>query len=229
VAAGVGVGFTWGVVARVWMRLISEDPEFSWSGTIYIVAVPTLIGLFMGVAYHARRAPWRSWARRAAAIAAGVVVLPLGLGAGILTLPTIVLGGVVIRGIPESRSWRLVAVLLPVAASPAVRGFEGFGLLGIAILMVVLAVAAAAIVSRRFAGILVASFAVLPVVAVVATVVDADIALWRKGLGSLVYLPLVAIGAVAFGSIVLAKDRTGSMLVGARPLTPEVVTPGRRT
>ena len=25
-------GFAWGVAARVWMRLIAEDPEFSWDG-----------------------------------------------------------------------------------------------------------------------------------------------------------------------------------------------------
>ena len=42
----VGVGL--GVVLRIWMRLISDDPEFSWGGTIAIVTVFTLLG-FMGI------------------------------------------------------------------------------------------------------------------------------------------------------------------------------------
>ena len=36
-AIGVLGGAALGIVARAWMRLISEDPEFSWSGTLFIV------------------------------------------------------------------------------------------------------------------------------------------------------------------------------------------------
>src|ERR687898_224194 len=30
-------GVVWGIDARVWMRFISTDPEFTWSGTLFIV------------------------------------------------------------------------------------------------------------------------------------------------------------------------------------------------
>ena len=36
-AAGLFGGFALGVIARAWMRLITEDPEFTWKGTIFIV------------------------------------------------------------------------------------------------------------------------------------------------------------------------------------------------
>ena len=34
---GVVAGFLLGIIARLWMRWISTDPEFTWSGSIYIV------------------------------------------------------------------------------------------------------------------------------------------------------------------------------------------------
>ena len=35
---GVLSGFIFGVVARLWMRWISTEPEFTWSGSIFIVS-----------------------------------------------------------------------------------------------------------------------------------------------------------------------------------------------
>jgi hypothetical protein len=32
-ALGAALVFAWGVADRIWMRLISTDPQFSWSGT----------------------------------------------------------------------------------------------------------------------------------------------------------------------------------------------------
>ncbi|HSP27497.1 MAG TPA: hypothetical protein VLN74_03025, partial [Ilumatobacteraceae bacterium] len=44
VLIGPFAGAALGVVARWWMRLISDDPEFTWSGTIFIVLAFTVMG-----------------------------------------------------------------------------------------------------------------------------------------------------------------------------------------
>ena len=46
---GVLCGAGWGVAARVWMRLISTDPTFTWSGTLFIVGASAFAGLGMGI------------------------------------------------------------------------------------------------------------------------------------------------------------------------------------
>ena len=83
-ARGALAGFVWGVAARLWMRFISTDPEFSWGGTAYIVLVPTLIGSMMGIVIATRR-PW-------ARVVGTIVVVPLGVAAGTIMLPTIMFG-----------------------------------------------------------------------------------------------------------------------------------------
>ncbi|HEX9977572.1 MAG TPA: hypothetical protein VGB41_02990, partial [Acidimicrobiia bacterium] len=95
-AVGGGLGASWGTAARLWMRLIAERPEFSWGGTIFIVAAPTIVGLAIGLGVAARRNGWRPRGQAAAGILAGISVVVLGVGAGGLTLPTIVFGGVAI-------------------------------------------------------------------------------------------------------------------------------------
>ena len=44
---GAVAGVLWGVVARAWMRLISADHEFSWGGTLAIVAIFALSFILM--------------------------------------------------------------------------------------------------------------------------------------------------------------------------------------
>ena len=41
--AGATISALWGVVARTWMRFITADPEFSWSGTLTIVGVVAFV------------------------------------------------------------------------------------------------------------------------------------------------------------------------------------------
>jgi hypothetical protein len=84
IGGGALCGFAWGVVARLWMRFISTDPQFTWSGTIYIVVAPTLVGVTAGA--FAARPRW--WTRT---LAIGALV-PLGMGAGTLMLPSIAFG-----------------------------------------------------------------------------------------------------------------------------------------
>ena len=44
---GLGLGAAWGVAARVWMRLVTDTPEFSWVGTAFIVGLSAWFGLFV--------------------------------------------------------------------------------------------------------------------------------------------------------------------------------------
>lgn len=90
VAAGALLGAVWGVVARVWMRFISTSPEFTWAGTAFILAIPTIIGALAGLVLVARRRRWRR-AGLARAFGGGSMIL-LGAGAGIIMLPTLLFG-----------------------------------------------------------------------------------------------------------------------------------------
>ena len=85
----VGAGL--GVVLRIWMRLISDNPEFSWSGTLAIVIAFTLLGTNAGLVAYGRSRGWR-----ASLVVARVVACVLGLGcfmaAGAVMLPAIIPG-----------------------------------------------------------------------------------------------------------------------------------------
>ncbi|MET9268542.1 hypothetical protein [Kribbella sp. NPDC003557] len=87
-AAGLGLGLAWGVAARVWMRLISTEPEFTWAGTLVILALTGGSGLLLGVLYGLRRAGRSRWWR----ILAAPCLLTFA-GPGILFLPAFLLGG----------------------------------------------------------------------------------------------------------------------------------------
>jgi hypothetical protein len=111
--AGAGLGLGWGVAARAWMRLISTDPEFTWSGTGYILGACTLVGLLLGAAEASRRRGTMGWWR-----ATGASALLLGVGAGMIVLPTALLGGLA----AGRRRWHpaIRAALALAAAAPAV-------------------------------------------------------------------------------------------------------------
>jgi hypothetical protein len=87
-AAGFVVGAAWGVLARVWMRLISTDPEFSWVGTLSIVVLSAVLGAGVGVVHAARRTGRSSWWTLAV-----VPGLLLFMSPGILLAPCFLLGG----------------------------------------------------------------------------------------------------------------------------------------
>ena len=91
-ALGLALGAAWGVLARVWMRLISTDPEFSWSGTLIIVGLAALLGAGVGLVDAALRAGRSRW--WTLAVLPG---LPLLLGPGSLLAPCFLVGGLAWR------------------------------------------------------------------------------------------------------------------------------------
>jgi hypothetical protein len=88
--AGTGLllGAGWGVLARVWMRLISDAPEFSWGGTLVILAMAAWFGLWVGLVHAARLRNGSGWWRLAA-----LPSLLLFLSPGMLFLPAYAVGG----------------------------------------------------------------------------------------------------------------------------------------
>jgi hypothetical protein len=107
-ALGLVLGAAWGVAARIWMRLISTDPEFSWSGTLAIIAFSAVLGCGVGVVHAARRSGRRAWWMLA--IVPGLVLF---LSPGMLLAPAFLLGGPAfgVRG----RLLRLVSLVVLVA------------------------------------------------------------------------------------------------------------------
>ena len=86
VLGGAGIGLAWGIVARILMRLIADDPEFTVSGTMFILVVFANAGAFAGLAFGARRRGWRRWRVYVPRTLAAAAIVPLGVGAGGLVL-----------------------------------------------------------------------------------------------------------------------------------------------
>jgi hypothetical protein len=110
-------GFVWGIDARVWMRYISTDPEFTWSGTLFIVIGFGVAGLAQAGAYLGRRAGLRRSRMTVVRVAAFAGLLPLGVAAGGPVFPTLVLAPLAITHTEWSARMRLlvgVIALLPV-------------------------------------------------------------------------------------------------------------------
>ena len=87
-SAGFLLGVAWGVAARVWMRLISTAPEFSWAGTLSIIGAAAIIGTALGIVHAARRRGGSGWWRLLALLVPVIFASP-----GIVFLPAVVIGG----------------------------------------------------------------------------------------------------------------------------------------
>jgi hypothetical protein len=114
---GLALGLVFGVLARVWMRFISTDPEFSWSGTSFIVGAFAVFGLTQGLAGGARRSGWRRPAVTVCRVIGAIGMLgPVG-GPGIIMMPTVIFGGLASSRTdwPRSVRWILAVIgVLPV-------------------------------------------------------------------------------------------------------------------
>ncbi len=89
VVAGALGGMLWGAVLRLWMRFISQHPEFTWSGTLIVIGAATFAGLALGIAWWRRMAGGRGWWRLW-----GLAALPIFGGAGAVMLPSVLVGAV---------------------------------------------------------------------------------------------------------------------------------------
>jgi Protein of unknown function (DUF3224) len=91
VLGGAGLGLGWGIVARIWMRLISTQPGFSIAGTGFILATAIIFGACAGLAFVARRRGWQGWGYY---LPRGLVVfffLPFGTAGGMPLMLTVLL------------------------------------------------------------------------------------------------------------------------------------------
>lgn len=125
---GIGVvgGCALGVVARAWMRLIAEEPEFTWSGTIFIVAGFTIFGFAQAIVAVARRRVSRRSKLTILRTFGALAMVPLFSAAGSLMLPTVLGCGLAI----VRTEWRTITrcLWLLVAAGPVL--FVGKDLVG---------------------------------------------------------------------------------------------------
>ena len=92
VLSAAGLGLAWGIVARLWMRLIATAPEFSMPGTAAILMITTVFGAWVGLAYAARRRGWRSWHHYVPRSLVVVSFLPFGIAGGLPLMLTVLVG-----------------------------------------------------------------------------------------------------------------------------------------
>ncbi len=109
VISGAGIGLVWGVGMRAWMRFISTDPEFSWSGTLFIIGASVIAGSLLGFARLRRTRGGLGWWRFTA-----LSLLLLGAG-GAVMWPAVILGAIALgRRRPR---WLVIALGLGALAS----------------------------------------------------------------------------------------------------------------
>lgn len=117
VPAGLLAGTATGVLARVWMRWISKNPEFSWTGTMFIVVAFAIFGTVQAAAWSARSTRWSR--PRLTLVRSLSLVLSLGLfsAAGAIMFPTVAAASLALWREEWSR-W--IRGLLSIAAVPVV-------------------------------------------------------------------------------------------------------------
>ena len=153
-ALGLFGGPALGVIARAWMRLIAEDPDFTWNGTIFIVLAFTIFGITQAIAAVARQKATRRWTLTVARVLGGIGFLPLFVGAGAIMMPTVVGAGFALNRPEWSRVARGLCILA--AAGPVVLvgsqlvGSFGWSLHALAGFVAMLAIYGTIIVVTRY-------------------------------------------------------------------------------
>ena len=125
IISGALGGLLWGGLMRLCMRFISTDPEFSLSGTGFILGAALLAGLGLGTAYSFSRKTRRPWWRLL-----GLPVILLGTGAGSLMLPGVVLGGLAFGRRDWPKAIRIALGTVAIGGTIALLGLGNEGNLG---------------------------------------------------------------------------------------------------
>ncbi|MGF1668577.1 MAG: hypothetical protein ACFCVC_20125 [Acidimicrobiia bacterium] len=120
IVGGAALGIAWGSVMRLWMRYISTDPEFSWGGTIAIVAVSAFAGAVLGLARLRRAQAGAGWWRLSL-----LALLPMGAG-GSAMWPAVVLGAIAL-GRPRPTWFRVAMAAGALATQVPVINDAAFG------------------------------------------------------------------------------------------------------
>ena len=151
---GLVGGLVLGVLARVWMRFISEDPEFSWNGTLFIVGGFGVFGLVQSLVAVARGRVARRRTLTVVRAIGGIATLPLFAAAGAVMFPTVLGAGLAIARTEWRRATRVVCVLI--ALGPVLfvgndlRGSFGWSLRTVGGFVAMLAVYAVVVWATRF-------------------------------------------------------------------------------
>ncbi|TRZ54292.1 MAG: hypothetical protein D4S00_09245 [Streptomycetaceae bacterium] len=122
-------GAALGVVARLWMRWISTDPEFTWGGTLGIVIAFTVFTTIQTAIYVLRR---KVVTRRLTSVARGVGIfftLPLFTAAGSIMFPTVALSSIALWQKKMDRKVRIaLCVIGSIIPILQIKGFiSNFG------------------------------------------------------------------------------------------------------
>ena len=123
ILAAVFGGLVLGIIARLWMRWISTDPEFSWGGTLGIVIAFTFFATTQATIYVLRR---RLISRRLTSVIRGVgafFTLPLFTAAGAVMFPTVILASIAIWRKKIDKKVR-IALLIISFAIPVIQIME---------------------------------------------------------------------------------------------------------
>lgn len=114
ICGGALLGLGWGILFRLWMRLVSDKPEFTLSGTSMLLGAATFVGGCAGLAYAIRRrgTTKRVWIPRLVSVLAFVA---LGIGPGIFVVPTILFATLAVARTNWNRWLRAVCALLALA------------------------------------------------------------------------------------------------------------------
>ena len=112
VLKGAGLGLIWGIIARIWMRLISTDPEFSIAGTTAILIITTLFGTCTGFAFGARRRGWHGWKHYVPRSLVVIFFLPFGIAGGFPLMLTVLIATLSINQSAAVNLWVLAGLAL---------------------------------------------------------------------------------------------------------------------
>ena len=117
VLGGAGLGLVWGIAARIWMRLISTQPEFSIPGTLAILVIAAVFGAWTGLAFAARRRGWRRWHHYLLRGLAVVFFIPFGIAGGLPLMLTVLLATLGVTQPAVVGLWVLAALAILLVAA----------------------------------------------------------------------------------------------------------------